>query len=351
MNMTLSKRGDYVMRSAISLARAFDETGNRKIREVVADTEVPRTFASQVLADLVRAGLALSRSGRDGGYRLSRPPSEITVLEVVEAAEGPLQAERCALGEGPCRWEAVCPLHQTWSEATAMLRDLLARTKLDEVAARDAAIEAGTYATPADSHRLHRSSVAISDAVQVELPLAQVQRALTKSARDLAVLARDAIAAGEPITGDGVSEVTLYERGSWLDEPDVEASLEPAGGGAGRTRTAPTRYLLAWRAPANGLASSRHFEGDLVVSAVDVERCELRVEGTWHQDDMGMVRGPGETEGRARRTLRAFLRSLAWELESPATPRAPALPREKPLRKARHGRDSSRGHWSENRPM
>ena len=122
MNMTLSKRGDYVMRSAIALARAYESGAPRKIREVVADTEVPRTFASQILADLVRAGLAVSRAGRDGGYRLSRPPAEITVLQVVEAAEGSLRAERCALGDGPCRWEAVCPLHETWTKATARAR-------------------------------------------------------------------------------------------------------------------------------------------------------------------------------------------------------------------------------------
>jgi Rrf2 family protein len=143
MDMTLSKRGDYVVRSAISLARAFEEGVPRKIREVVGETEVPQTFASQILADLVRAGVASSRAGRNGGYWLARAPEDISVLEVVEAAEGPLHAERCALGEGPCRWESVCPLHETWSEATAMLRQVLAATTLAEVAARDRSIEDG----------------------------------------------------------------------------------------------------------------------------------------------------------------------------------------------------------------
>ena len=153
MNMTLSKRGDYVVRSALCLARAYDSGEYRKTREVVAEMGVPSTFASQILGDLVGAGIALSRSGREGGYRLATTPEEISVLAVVEAGEGPLRAERCALGEGPCRWELVCPLHDTWLAATAALRETLANVNLATLAEQDAALEAGTYPTPADSHR------------------------------------------------------------------------------------------------------------------------------------------------------------------------------------------------------
>ena len=63
MDMTLSKRGDYVMRAAIFLARSPSDK-YLKVREVVAGTEVPAAFASQILSDLVRAGLATSRAGR-----------------------------------------------------------------------------------------------------------------------------------------------------------------------------------------------------------------------------------------------------------------------------------------------
>ncbi len=151
--MTLSNRGDYVVRSAICLAKAFGDDKPVKLREVVEDTAVPSTFASQILGDLVRAGLASSKAGRDGGYRLTRPPRDITVLEVVEAAEGPLHAERCALGEGPCRWEDVCPMHDTWTAATTALRETLSRTALLHLAVRDAEISSGATPPPADSHR------------------------------------------------------------------------------------------------------------------------------------------------------------------------------------------------------
>ena len=200
MDMTLSKRGDYVVRSAISLARAFEEGVPRKIREIVGETEVPQTFASQILADLVLAGIASSRAGRNGGYWLARAPEEISVLEVVEAAEGPLHAERCALGEGPCRWESVCPLHETWSEATAMLRQVLATTTLAELAARDHSIEMGIYPIPVDSHRVGPAGVAVADAVHVELEETVARTRLSRSAHLLGPVIE--IAASEAIRSE-----------------------------------------------------------------------------------------------------------------------------------------------------
>jgi Rrf2 family protein len=310
--MTLSKRGDYVMRSAIALARAYDQGGWRKIREVVADTEVPATFASQILADLVRAGLASSKAGRDGGYRLNRAPSEISVLEVIEAGEGPLQAERCALGDGPCRWDAVCPLHETWSRATVVLRELLASTTLAEVAVRDAAIEAGTYHVPVDSHRAHPLAVALADVVQVELAVAEVHAQLARSAADLGPLAGRAVAAG---LYDQVSAPTARL-------PLAEVSLVPLRPADPAESTIDQHYLLEWRVA--GPSGVVRLEAELSVTAVDPERSEVHLEGTWRQDarpvdPASLLSGP-ELEHRARRIVRGFLRQLAGMLEQTSDP-------------------------------
>lgn len=286
MNMTLSKRGDYVMRSAILLARVHAGGGLSKLREVVEETKVPRTFASQILADLVHAGIASSKAGRDGGYRLNRAPEAISALEVVEAAEGPLRAERCALGEGPCHWEAVCPLHETWTAATARLRDLLAATTLAELAARDLAIEAGTYAVPVDAHRGNAATTAVADAVHVELGLAEVGRSLARAAPTLA----------------GVSLV-----------PAAAVSGDDAGGGS-------ARYLLSWELSAGdaagdaGGAASR-LDADLTVIPLDAERSELGVKGTWRAVAPAGTSPPGRVEGDARRIVRSFLRRLARACE------------------------------------
>jgi len=141
VNLALSKRGDYVLRSAIYLARSYESGTPKKLRQVSAEMGVPRTFVSQILGDLARAGLAVSFFGTHGGYCLTRPPAEVSLLEVVESAEGALAPETCVLGDGPCRWESVCPLHETWGTAAAALRTVLAATSLADLVERDLEIE------------------------------------------------------------------------------------------------------------------------------------------------------------------------------------------------------------------
>jgi Rrf2 family iron-sulfur cluster assembly transcriptional regulator len=153
MDLALSKKGDYVVRAAIALARDWDSGGYRKIREVSEDMTLPLSYTPQILSTLARAGIASARAGRDGGYRLSRSPSEITLLEIVEAAEGSLTPAECALRGGPCRWDGVCALHPAWSTATRVLRESLQGETLAEIATVDEALEAGNFPTPLDTHR------------------------------------------------------------------------------------------------------------------------------------------------------------------------------------------------------
>ena len=153
MNLTLTKRGDYAVRAAISLARCQKKGAYKKIREVASEMDLPLRYTPQILSLLARAGLAEARAGRDGGYRMLRDPAAISLLEVVEAAEGPLRSERCTLGGGPCHWETMCAVHPAWEEAGESLRRSLAGVSLARVIAIDEGLEAGTYQVPASTHR------------------------------------------------------------------------------------------------------------------------------------------------------------------------------------------------------
>ena len=150
-----------MVRAAIVLARAYPLGEARKIREVVEASAIPTSFAPAVLSDLVRSGLAISRAGRSGGYRLSRDPASVSLLEVVEAGEGEIHSEMCAMGNGPCHWSNVCPLHESWRSALTSFREKLATSSLQEVADRDRRLEDGSYPIPTDSHRA--KSIAVND--------------------------------------------------------------------------------------------------------------------------------------------------------------------------------------------
>jgi Rrf2 family protein len=137
MDLTLSRRGDYAVRAAVALAAAFDGGGPVTIAHVAEDMDLPRSYTPQILGLLAKAGIAESRAGRGGGYKLARPPAEITMLEVVEAAEGPLVNLSCPLSGGPCHWEDACAVHPTWADVTASVRSALERRSLDDVARDD----------------------------------------------------------------------------------------------------------------------------------------------------------------------------------------------------------------------
>ena len=133
MDLQLSRRADYGVRAAVLLARAWGDGTYRKVREISTAMSVPRSFTPQVLGDLVRAGLVDARAGREGGYRLSRSPSEISLLEVVEASEGVLLPQRCTLRGTDCDPANPCLVHPAWFEAAQALRSSLAGAMLDRV--------------------------------------------------------------------------------------------------------------------------------------------------------------------------------------------------------------------------
>jgi Rrf2 family protein len=159
MDLTLTKRGDYVLRAAIALANAWDGEGAyAKLRTISDDMGIPASYTPQILGLLARAGIAESRAGRHGGYRLQRSPRSVTVLEVIEAAEGPLAVARCPMRGGPCRWDDACAVHPTWAKATDAMRSSLARTSLAHVARDDATLASGGTVSPAapPGHRPRR---------------------------------------------------------------------------------------------------------------------------------------------------------------------------------------------------
>jgi Rrf2 family protein len=134
MGLELGRKGDYALRAMIELARAHGR-GLVKARQIAAATGVPPTYLPQVLADLARAGLVTSVAGPRGGYAVARPPAGITLLEVLEAANGPMRSAVCPLRGGPCTPEDPCALHHAWGGAQDAMAANLAATTLEAVIA------------------------------------------------------------------------------------------------------------------------------------------------------------------------------------------------------------------------
>ena len=152
MKVTLGRRGDYAVRAMLNVARHSPD--RRKARQIVAEMDLPARYTTQILGKLVNAGLLEAQAGPDGGYTLGRPADEISMLDVVELAEGPVTLDECTLRGGPCDWVASCPLHEPWAEAQTAFTDRLRRTTFFDLAAADAAIETSEQHPGEAQHRI-----------------------------------------------------------------------------------------------------------------------------------------------------------------------------------------------------
>ena len=133
MRVELSRKGDYAVRAMVVLARPGTE--QLTAADIAVRTAIPPSYVAQVMGVLVRAGLVANRRGRAGGYRLAQPPSEISLLSVIEAAEGDLVLRTCILRGGPCGRDGVhCDVHHAFARAQDAATEVLDGASLAHVA-------------------------------------------------------------------------------------------------------------------------------------------------------------------------------------------------------------------------
>ena len=126
--MQLTRAADYAVRVMIHLAGL--PPGARVSRsELSAAAECPEQFLCKVLQNLTRAGLVVSHRGNTGGFELAESHRAASVLEVVEAVEGPIRLNLCLTSDHACTRQGWCPAHGVWAEAqTALLQVLRGAT-------------------------------------------------------------------------------------------------------------------------------------------------------------------------------------------------------------------------------
>lgn len=89
---------------------------------------------SKVLKALGRAGLVVSQRGTRGGYRLSRPPEEVSIADVVDALEEqPFGLTECSANSGACNLESRCRIRDSWLRINAVVRNALQTVSIAEM--------------------------------------------------------------------------------------------------------------------------------------------------------------------------------------------------------------------------
>jgi len=143
--LTISRETDYAARVILHLA--LQPTGSRSTARQIAELRIiPRALVRRIVTRLATAGLITTARGGDGGITLARPPTEITLLEVVEALEGPVALNICTVEPNICPLMPACTVHEAWVDIRDTLRANLARITFAALAQKGGASSPDTTA-------------------------------------------------------------------------------------------------------------------------------------------------------------------------------------------------------------
>src|SRR5438552_16007730 len=128
----LSKRSDYGLIALKHLAQHNDESVSA--REIADQYHIPAELLAKVLQRLVRKGLLVSQQGINGGYVLARDPAMISIVDVVEALEGPISITPCERGD-LCQQLEMCSVKDALLKIKAKVVRVIGDTSIYELAA------------------------------------------------------------------------------------------------------------------------------------------------------------------------------------------------------------------------
>ena len=136
----ISQRSRYALKALIHLARL--KSGEARSTRVMAhDEQIPSTFLEQIMLDLKRAGFVTSKRGKEGGYCLARPASELTLATILRQIDGPVAPLPCLSRTAyrrcdDCADEAHCTLRLMLADTHEAVLAILEKRTLAEVLAR-----------------------------------------------------------------------------------------------------------------------------------------------------------------------------------------------------------------------
>jgi Rrf2 family protein len=107
----LNRETDYSFRVILALAKA-GENARLSTAQIQQDMHIPPSFLHRIIASLGHNNIIKTFPGREGGVQLARPPEDISLLDIYEAVEGPIQLSVCFSGESDCPLDTPCPVQK-----------------------------------------------------------------------------------------------------------------------------------------------------------------------------------------------------------------------------------------------
>lgn len=131
--MELTRKGEYAIRGIVYLASRPPEQVCL-LSDIASEVDVPSSFLAKIFQQFSKIGLVKSYRGTGGGFLLGRSPDQITLLDVVEAVEGPIVPNRCVAPDECCERNSFCTVHPVWLSVQLQIRDILSKVTLKDLA-------------------------------------------------------------------------------------------------------------------------------------------------------------------------------------------------------------------------
>ena len=138
--MQITRQADYALRAIYHLTK-LEPTQRAATSQIAQEQRIPPSFLAKIISQLSIAGLIHTSRGARGGVTLARPAEEITVLEVVEAIDGPMELNQCTLSSAVCPFGPACPLRALWCDTQDVLIERLRTTTFGQIVANERAAQ------------------------------------------------------------------------------------------------------------------------------------------------------------------------------------------------------------------
>ncbi|MDO8494147.1 MAG: Rrf2 family transcriptional regulator [Deltaproteobacteria bacterium] len=128
----LSKTSLQIVKALTELAKLPKGSSEGAVR-IARRIHAPQNYLGKMLQSLSYEGLVISQKGFKGGFRLAKPPAEITLFEIVDSIENISQWEGCFLGQKRCSAKTACAVHSRWEKVRNGYIQFLKETTLEDL--------------------------------------------------------------------------------------------------------------------------------------------------------------------------------------------------------------------------
>jgi Rrf2 family protein len=118
--MQITRQADYAVRAVLYLA-GLNNGRRAPTSEIAREQRIPPSFLAKIVSQLSVAGVVQTSRGARGGVSLARPSRDISLLEVIEAIDGPIMLNECVHDPNACVFGDDCPVQEIWCDAQSNL--------------------------------------------------------------------------------------------------------------------------------------------------------------------------------------------------------------------------------------